>query len=130
MILETSFRYEGLKSYDSFQSDFQILEPKLDFDAGNKKEFEKQIGTTLGIPYDYQSVMHYPVNAFAINNMLPTMVPKTKGAKIGQKDNLSDLDIVRIMKAYKCKSPGSVVPTGKLKPSLEFEPKSEDIAQP
>lgn len=73
-------------------------------------QFEKQVGSTLGLPYDYETVMHYPFNAFAVNREMPTMVPKVKGARIGQNENLSQLDIVRIKKAYKC----SVAETGKI----------------
>lgn len=56
----------------------------------------------MGIQYDYESVMHYQFNAFALNKDEPTIVPKPRHAKIGQNKNLSSLDILRIQKAYKC----------------------------
>ena len=51
---------------------------------------------SLGLPYDYNSVLHYPWNAFAINDSLPTILGKKmpEGKQIGQKSNLSQLDIL------------------------------------
>ncbi|KAH0560878.1 hypothetical protein KQX54_009688 [Cotesia glomerata] len=37
---------------------------------------------TLGLPYDYQSVMHYPGDAYAYYNFWTTIVPKHPGRKI------------------------------------------------
>lgn len=60
---------------------------------------------TLETPYDYESVMQYPFNAFAIDKNFPTMVPKKKGSRLGQTINLSLLDALRIQKAYSCGIP-------------------------
>lgn len=58
--------------------------------------------TDLGIPYDYSSVMHYPMNALAIDKTAPTIVPKQKGKTIGQRVKLSTLDVRRVNKLYRC----------------------------
>lgn len=59
-------------------------------------------GKTFGLPYDYESVMQYPFNAFALDKRMPTMVPKEKYARIGQNKNLTPLDVLKIQKAYNC----------------------------
>ncbi|OQV23595.1 putative Zinc metalloproteinase nas-14 [Hypsibius exemplaris] len=57
---------------------------------------------TLNLTYDYQSVMHYAWNAFAINPDYPTIIPKEKGVRFGNRNVLSKLDIQRINKLYRC----------------------------
>lgn len=42
--------------------------------------------------YDYNSIMHYPRNAFSKNN-LDTIVPRDRNAQIGQRNGLSPKDI-------------------------------------
>ncbi|XP_055341768.1 zinc metalloproteinase nas-14-like isoform X2 [Paramacrobiotus metropolitanus] len=69
----------------------------------NREQFQKyDTGITYGLPYDYESVMHYAYNAFAKDNSTPTIVPKVKRAKVGQNENLSTLDVVRIQKCFRC----------------------------
>lgn len=80
----------------------------------------------LGIPYDYESVMHYPFNAFAIDKTQPVIVPKQRGARIGQNKNLSPLDVVRIQKAYGCDT--VLDPNKMLSTSVEGKSK-EDLPQ-
>ncbi|XP_055338388.1 uncharacterized protein LOC129588249 [Paramacrobiotus metropolitanus] len=63
-----------------------------------------QQATTLDTPYDYESAMHYGWNAFAVNRNYPTILPKQKGKRIGQRDHLSDTDILRINKLYRCEA--------------------------
>ena len=47
--------------------------------------------------YDYDSIMHYPANAFAIDRSKPTIIsPKP----IGQRDGLSPADIETVNKIY------------------------------
>ncbi|XP_055356658.1 uncharacterized protein LOC129601790 [Paramacrobiotus metropolitanus] len=74
----------------------------------DKIQFEKRTGETYGLPYDYQSIMHYEMKAFAKDSNLPTVIPKVKGMKMGQNENLSPLDVARIHRRFKCN-----VPTGK-----------------
>lgn len=59
---------------------------------------------TYNTPYDYESVTHYPLNAFARESSLPTIAPKAGGAgkKIGQREGISATDAIKIQKAYKC----------------------------
>lgn len=54
-----------------------------------KKEFRPDCEITTdsdaaasGMRYDYESVMHYPFNAFAIDPFMPSIVPRRKGKRI------------------------------------------------
>jgi hypothetical protein len=56
--------------------------------------------SSLGLPYDYASIMHYGRTAFTKNN-LPTIEPtKDPSANIGQKQHPSELDFLGIKKLY------------------------------
>ncbi|XP_055350708.1 hatching enzyme 1.2-like [Paramacrobiotus metropolitanus] len=69
-------------------------------------QFEKyEAGNTYGLPYDYESIMHYKVNAFAKDPALPTILPKIRKTKMGQNENLSPLDVVRIHRRFGCAVP-------------------------
>lgn len=57
---------------------------------------------TFQLPYDYDSIMHYPHNAFAKNKELPTLVPKKRRAEIGKDKQMSILDVAKIRLAYNC----------------------------
>lgn len=50
--------------------------------------------------YDYGSIMHYAATAFARNKNKPTIIPKDKTVKIGQRERLSPLDIQGIKLLY------------------------------
>ena len=56
----------------------------------------------LGQPYDYGSIMHYSMYAFAKDRSKPTIVPKQSGAVIGQRIRLSDIDVKEIQILYGC----------------------------
>lgn len=65
--------------------------------------FERQTfesATMLGLPYDFDSIMHYPGNAFSVHESLPTIVPKNSMNVLGANTEMSDLDIERINRMY------------------------------
>ena len=54
-------------------------------------------------PYDYGSVMHYGSTAFALNRNEPTIIPtQNTSAFIGQRIELSPIDILEIQRYYSC----------------------------
>uniref|UniRef100_A0A4W6F631 Metalloendopeptidase n=1 Tax=Lates calcarifer TaxID=8187 RepID=A0A4W6F631_LATCA len=64
--------------------------------------FDKKDTDNLNTPYDYSSVMHYGKTAFGING-LETITPiPDPSAPIGQRNGLSDIDILRINRLYQC----------------------------
>jgi hypothetical protein len=67
-------------------------------DENAKHNFDQHIrdGVDLGT-YDYESIMHYPRDAFSIDGS-ETIIPKQAGANIGQRVKLSDGDIQSIRK--------------------------------
>ncbi|PIK56734.1 putative zinc metalloproteinase nas-13-like [Apostichopus japonicus] len=46
--------------------------------------------------YDYYSIMHYPMNAFSRNGR-PTIVPRQAGVSIGNRNDFSATDILKII---------------------------------
>jgi hypothetical protein len=95
-----------------------------------KCEFAKFIEVGMNdLPYDYESVMHYGTNKLAINQSMPTIKPNLKGAAkvIGQRVNLSILDVARIKKAYKCEN---VEGTNTVKVALEKTTMSSVVTAP
>ncbi|XP_061196734.1 uncharacterized protein LOC133205009 [Saccostrea echinata] len=63
---------------------------------------------TLGITYDYGSVMHYSKTAFSRNGN-PTLLPiRNTKAEIGQRHGFSQLDIDKVNTLYRC---GDIAPT-------------------
>jgi len=61
--------------------------------------------STLGTAYDFSSIMHYSAYIFAVDGSKPTITPKAnlaKGAHLGQRLRLSDLDVKRIQLLYQC----------------------------
>lgn len=71
--------------------------------AGTKPNFEKfnaDVVTDFNLPYDYESIMHYPSLAFS-NNGSPTITGFYAGSeKMGQREKLSAIDIQKINKMY------------------------------
>ena len=49
--------------------------------------------------YDYQSIMHYPADAFSKNG-LKTIIPLMDNVEIGQRNHLTDKDIAAINSMY------------------------------
>jgi astacin len=76
------------------QVNYQNIDPK------EHHNFNQHLtdGDDVG-PYDYDSIMHYPTNAFSINGK-PTIVPKKDGVTIGQRNGFSKGDIAAIAFLY------------------------------
>ncbi|XP_055348995.1 hatching enzyme 1.2-like [Paramacrobiotus metropolitanus] len=70
-----------------------------------RDQFKKYVSNTFGLPYDYESIMHYGWNYFAIDDSKPTILPKMKAA-IGNRKVMSALDVERINKMYNCPQAG------------------------
>ncbi|GAB1597524.1 high choriolytic enzyme 2-like, partial [Argonauta hians] len=58
--------------------------------------------TTLQLPYDYHSIMHYRQVEFAIDSNFPTIIPKESSPHIGQRKGLSQLDIKKLQRLFGC----------------------------
>ncbi|XP_065065868.1 zinc metalloproteinase nas-4-like [Rhopilema esculentum] len=70
----------------------------------NKKSIQEV--TSLGLPYDYDGVMHYGAKAFAIDRRFPTIVKlRNTGGQIGQRRGFSLTDIAQLNTLYDCESP-------------------------
>jgi hypothetical protein len=61
--------------------------------------YSASIITSFGVPYDYDSVMHYGPYAFSRNG-LRTIQPRDPNAQIGQMDGFSDKDVERVIRMY------------------------------
>ncbi|CAN7992230.1 unnamed protein product, partial [Ixodes pacificus] len=64
---------------------------------------------SLGLAYDFESIMHYARNTFSKNTHLDTILPQEDNAskrrpEIGQRVRLSQGDISQTNKLYKCPS--------------------------
>ena len=92
------------------------VEPPM---LGNFRKYGEEYVDMLGLPYDYDSIMHYGPTDFAKKEgildqiirrvtfqpepglvTLKTMKPYA--GEIGQRDHLSALDIKKLNRAYKC----------------------------
>ena len=57
---------------------------------------------SLGLPYDYGSVMHYEGNAFTSNGQ-PTIIAKRNiTSTLGQRVGMSPIDISEVQRYYGC----------------------------
>ncbi|XP_028399993.1 zinc metalloproteinase nas-13-like [Dendronephthya gigantea] len=73
-----------------------------------KFNFEKQSEDTvdsLGVQYDYESVMHYGAYAFSKNNLKTIETKPVAGKPIGQEEGLSELDKKQVRLLYGCETP-------------------------
>ncbi|KAL5279616.1 hypothetical protein ACFFRR_003916 [Megaselia abdita] len=69
---------------------------------GNFKKYSSSVISNYGFTYDYGSIMHYGRYYFSKNG-LPTITSKTsQGQNIGQREELSPIDIAKINKMYNC----------------------------
>ena len=59
--------------------------------------------TTQGIPYDYDSIMHYNAYAFSRDSSQPTIEPKSQNIslnRLGQRRGFSQLDLHHVNVLY------------------------------
>ena len=66
-------------------------------------KFSRYRINTMGVKYDYHSIMHYGMKAFSKNGYY-TILPKQKGIFSLGNDRLSPLDIKQTNLLYKCDS--------------------------
>ncbi|XP_054617077.1 low choriolytic enzyme-like isoform X2 [Dunckerocampus dactyliophorus] len=70
----------------------------------HRHNFQKQDTNNLNIPYDYTSLLHYGRTAFG-KGQGETIIPiPDESVEIGQRNRLSDLDVLRINRLYQCKN--------------------------
>ena len=85
----------------------QIIEENIQ--VGAEHIFDKQDESevdTLGVGYDYNSIMHYDANIFSSNGK-PTIVALDPDIPVGGATTLSALDIEQTKRLYNC--PGKLV---------------------
>ncbi|XP_041816387.1 high choriolytic enzyme 1-like [Chelmon rostratus] len=71
--------------------------------AAHAVNFNKMDTDNLNTPYDYSSVMHYGRTAFTSEYGADTITPiPDSSVPIGQRDDMSDIDILRINRLYEC----------------------------
>jgi len=67
-----------------------------------KINFQKMDTNNLNTPYDYSSVMHYGRTAFGKYGAETITPIPDPSVPIGQRDSLSEIDVLRINRLYKC----------------------------
>jgi hypothetical protein len=71
----------------------------------NFEKYNDSFVDTLNTPYDYSSVMHYGSDAFSENGRA-TIEPLLSNVTIGQRENLSSIDIQEVRLLYNCSASG------------------------
>ncbi|XP_012686985.2 meprin A subunit beta [Clupea harengus] len=71
----------------------------------NFNKYDDTVSSTLGVPYDYGSVMHYSKTSFNMGE-LPTIVTNIPAFLdvIGQRMGFSDSDLLKLNRLYNCSS--------------------------
>ncbi|XP_076317965.1 tolloid-like protein 1 [Tachypleus tridentatus] len=104
---------------------------------GQQYNFDKLSGeevNSLGLPYDYNSIMHYARNTFSKSTNLDTILPKedrmsNQRPEIGQRLRLSRGDIAQTNMLYKCPICGKTLqhPNGSISSPkyIDFPPPPE-----
>ncbi|XP_065203960.1 zinc metalloproteinase nas-13-like [Planococcus citri] len=65
-------------------------------------QFEKEESDTMGLPYDFYSVMHYSSDLGSKNHNEPVLVPKVIGIGLIGDNELDELDIKKINMLFNC----------------------------
>ncbi|KAL8561655.1 hypothetical protein ACOMHN_001387 [Nucella lapillus] len=71
----------------------------------NFKKYDTSTINTLQTQYDYGSIMHYKNNTFAMDRRRVTInatLPLPPGVEMGQRIRLSDIDVLKLRRLYKC----------------------------
>ncbi|KAJ0058695.1 hypothetical protein NL108_000407, partial [Boleophthalmus pectinirostris] len=82
----------------------QIMWDRISEGKGhNFNTYNDTTSSSLGVPYDYGSMMHYSKNAFR-NGTEPTIVTKIPAFSdvIGQRMEFSDSDLLKLSRLYNC----------------------------
>ncbi|CAH2089069.1 unnamed protein product [Euphydryas editha] len=66
---------------------------------GNFEKYSNNTVTDFGVPYDYESVMHYQETVFSKNGN-KTIIPLQEGVKIGNRNGLSEGDVKKLNRMY------------------------------
>jgi hypothetical protein len=78
--------------------------------AAHIKQFNKRNKhpTDLTGSYDLNSILHYEENAFALDPSIPTIISRGnnphEALKMGQREELSQMDVQKINRYYNCPS--------------------------
>ncbi len=67
----------------------------------NFQRYSSTVIDTLQTRYDYASIMHYPRTAFSRNGQA-TIVPRQAGVSIGNRNDFSATDVLKINRYYEC----------------------------
>ncbi|KAK7478237.1 hypothetical protein BaRGS_00030495, partial [Batillaria attramentaria] len=89
---------------------------------GNFDRLPVDLIDTLGVQYDYGSIMHYSRYAFSANGQ-PTLLPKhNPNAILGQRTAFSDKDLEKINKLYRYLIPPTAPPASTTGPPAVTQP--------
>ena len=66
------------------------------------RKITASVVNSYGVKYDFESVMHYPSNAFARYPGLKTMKSKDGNQKLGNTQGLTEKDIKQVQRMYNC----------------------------
>jgi hypothetical protein len=77
--------------------------------AYNFEKYDSSIVNTMNTPYDYASLMHYEPEAFSSNGE-PAILPLQPNVIIGQRYNMSTIDILEVQMFYNCLPFGATFP--------------------
>lgn len=92
------FNHEQVRS----DRDKYVVIHKENIKDGKEHNFIKKETNNLATPYDFMSIMEYPNNAFSKNGKDTIVAKKNPNMKFGHAKKMSNNDIIRINRLYKC----------------------------